>query len=115
MPVDEFGRVFNLPEILCVGNDSSVYQENNNKYAIKFDPYLFDIPFGTMIHGYLQSYKYFHPHAETQIRKAFDFPGELSPLIAQFVVSCPPPSLSIKFILFSIVDVICTLVIGPYS
>jgi hypothetical protein len=75
LPVDEFGRVFNLAEIYCPGNDSDVYQENSNRFAMKFDSRLFDLNPGAMINGFLQSYKYFHPHAESHIKSLYSFPG----------------------------------------
>lgn len=79
--------MFGLREVYCPGitNASYAYLENQNNFAVKYDPKVFEQPDGMLIHGFLQSYKYFHPHAEKQVKKTFRFPGNYSPLP-------PPPS-----------------------
>jgi hypothetical protein len=76
LPVVEFRTVFNLPQVVCPMGENMTYHEHpEDQYAIKFDPLVLEQPPGTMLHGYLQSYKYFHPHAKEYIKSVFQFPG----------------------------------------
>lgn len=76
--MEEFREVFNLPQVVCPINENMTYHEHpDDQYAIKFDPLVFEQPPGTKFYGYLQSYKYFHPHAQTHIKRKFQFPGKL--------------------------------------
>ena len=45
-------------------------------HAMLFDKEVMTVKPGTMIIGYLQSWRYFHPHAEKDIRKIFSFRNE---------------------------------------
>jgi hypothetical protein len=42
-------------------------------YSIKYDENILKLPSNTEIKGYLQSYKYFHPHTEIKIKRIFKF------------------------------------------
>jgi len=79
LPIDEFAAVFKLPEIYCPGvtNESLAYQENGPKlnFAVKYDPNLPLQKEGSLFSGFLQSFKYFHPHAMAEIKNIYRFPG----------------------------------------
>ena len=88
LPITQFINNFQIPEPEYYQNSlpSNVFREHKDKpYDIRFDPDLFEQPTGTSLHGYYQSYKYFHPHASQIIRETYTFPSQIRSLAAHFL------------------------------
>jgi len=77
LPISELVNTFALPTPFCaVAHDGPRYQEHADKpHAIEFDIAAFHQPIGTVFTGYMQSFKYFSPHADSHVRRAFRFPA----------------------------------------
>lgn len=72
LPIKEFIQTFNLPLV-----SAKTCHITRNKYREKsyvYDPHVTNIQFGTTIQGWLQSWKYFHPHAEKVLRELYTVP-----------------------------------------
>lgn len=52
----------------------SFHEHPLDKNAFFFDPALLNVSSGTTLNGYLQSYKYFHPHAMGAIKALYTIP-----------------------------------------
>jgi hypothetical protein len=58
----------------CMASTGVTYREGGGKdasNAIRFDPVVLMQAPGTILNGYLQSWKYFHPHAHAHVKEAF--------------------------------------------
>lgn len=76
-PIGETFAAFSLhtaSNTTCRIDRSHVVYERN----FAFDSRVLHAPPGSVISGYVQSWKYFHPHAEQLVRKAFTFPPAAS-------------------------------------
>jgi GR25 family glycosyltransferase involved in LPS biosynthesis len=78
VPTSDLVRTFNLSSPFCPVGSNNYQEHSNSSNAISFDPEVFKQPVETVLRGYLQSYKYFHPHAEQQIKKLYRFPSVVS-------------------------------------
>jgi len=74
LPFNEFVTVFELPAISCPLYNRFFREHAYSYSGTFFDQKMFEQPFGTTFEGYLQSYKYFHPHAQKDIQRLFSFP-----------------------------------------
>ena len=89
LPIRELVETFSLPTPFCaVAHDALRYQEHAHKpHAIEFDPDTFRQPMGTVFVGYMQSFKYFSPHADAHVRRAFRFPATPRAAAVAFLAS----------------------------
>jgi hypothetical protein len=93
LPVAEFINVFQLPLNSSLTCEISHHEVEHEK-SCSFDKKLLEVLPGTVIHGYLQSWKYFHPHGESVIRKMFELPEQVTAkaerLLASIRKKLPP-------------------------
>lgn len=73
LPIKDFISVFNLP-VESTKTCQIVRRRDYREKSFTYDPHFQKLEFGTTIHGWLQSWKYFHPHAEQIIRKLYTVP-----------------------------------------
>lgn len=73
LPVQEFIHVFSLP-IVSSASCNTVNRKTYREKSYVYDPTLLQLQYGTTIQGYLQSHKYFHPHAEKALRSIYTVP-----------------------------------------
>ena len=74
LPIKEFIQSFNLPlesAATCQIARKRYYREKSFVY----DPNILSVQFGTTIQGWLQSWKYFHPHAQKTIKSLYTVSG----------------------------------------
>jgi hypothetical protein len=70
-PVNEFVTEFNLQQAACQITPGMTISEK----TFSFDEDIMHAPSGSALHGWLQSWKYFHPHAEHIVREVFALPN----------------------------------------
>jgi Glycosyl transferase family 11 len=77
LPLKKFISSFRIPRVNCKHFDTIYTEHEDNIYAIKYDDILTTQEGGTKILGYLQSFKYFHPHASVLVKRTFSFSTEV--------------------------------------
>jgi hypothetical protein len=86
LPVTEFINVFQLSL-----NSSRTCQIVSKRYIYEktssFDKDIMQVSSGSMIIGYLQSWRYFHPHGENVVRKMFDLPQQVTTKAESLLIS----------------------------
>lgn len=73
LPIKEFIQTFNLP-LVSASTCNIVRRRDYREKSYVYDPHMLKIDYGTTIHGWLQSHKYFHPHAEKTLRQLYQLP-----------------------------------------
>mmetsp|Transcript_7193 Transcript_7193/g.10710 ORF Transcript_7193/g.10710 Transcript_7193/m.10710 type:complete len:372 (+) Transcript_7193:70-1185(+) len=85
-PVSEFVKMFNLSASTRKFPLTNTYHEHaEDRYGIFFDEKVFLQPNGTEFQGYFQSWRYFHPFAETVIRRTLVFDKEIENYAQSFI------------------------------
>jgi len=87
LPLQELVSFFRLPAISCPLYDHFYQEHAKSPSGTFFDSDLFEQPFGTTFKGYLQSYKYFHPQAQSEVLKVFAFPESVTSKGDEFIRS----------------------------
>lgn len=86
LPIKEFIQTFHLPlesAATCKIGRGKTYREKSFVY----DPHFMNLPFGTTVQGWLQSWRYFHPHAEKTIRELYVVPEVPSHTAENFMLN----------------------------
>jgi galactoside 2-L-fucosyltransferase 1/2 len=73
LPIKEFIQTFNLP-LTSASTCNIARRRDYREKSYMYDPHMLQVDYGTTIHGWLQSYKYFHPHAEKTLRQLYKLP-----------------------------------------
>lgn len=84
LPIKEFIQTFHLPQdnaATCKIGRGMFYREKSFEY----DPHFMEVPLGTTVRGWMQSWRYFHPHAEKIIRQLYTVPEAPSRTAAAFI------------------------------
>lgn len=88
-PLSEFVHAFNLrtdSPSRCVIHPNVKLIENGDDSSIKYDESLLHAEAGSLIKGYMQSWRYFHPHAKEEIYSIFhDLPASSAQLGSDFI------------------------------
>ena len=86
LPITEFIQTFNLPRDsseACTIVRKRYYREKSFVY----DANLLQVQYGTTIQGWLQSWKYFHPHAQNFLRELYVVPTVLAHKAENFILN----------------------------
>lgn len=80
-PVDEFVKEFNLTSADCKVDRKLMVSEK----VASYDEDIMKAPTGSVLHGWLQSWKYFHPHASNIVHDTFIIPAKSAAPADEFI------------------------------